>query len=134
MPSRGQVWLVDLGMAGKTRPALILNKPFGDADRALVTIIPHTLSLRGSQFEIAVPVPFLRGGAFLVQNPVTIPAAKDERFLGGCSRLVEPLTARPRRWPRDDCKSRRWLPLPRPKKHIARLRQRQCHHIGRPGE
>ena len=64
MPNRGEVWLVDLGLAGKTRPALILSKPFGHADRALLTIIPHTLSLRGSQFEVAVPVPFLRGGAF----------------------------------------------------------------------
>lgn len=85
MPNRGEVWLVDLGLAGKTRPALILSKPFGHADRALLTIIPHTLSLRGSQFEVAVPVPFLRGGAFLVQNPVTIPVAKAERFLGRLS-------------------------------------------------
>jgi hypothetical protein len=25
MPSRGEVWLVDLGLAAKTRPALILT-------------------------------------------------------------------------------------------------------------
>ena len=31
MPSRGEVWMVDLGMAAKVRPALILNQPFTDA-------------------------------------------------------------------------------------------------------
>ncbi len=82
MPNRGEVWLVDLGLAGKVRPAVILNKPFADTDRSLITIVPHTQALRGSRFEVAVPVPFLRGGAFLVQNPVTIPAVKAERFLG----------------------------------------------------
>ncbi len=30
-PLRGEVWLVDLGMAAKTRPCLILNVPAGDA-------------------------------------------------------------------------------------------------------
>ncbi|MBM3880414.1 MAG: type II toxin-antitoxin system PemK/MazF family toxin [Verrucomicrobia bacterium] len=87
MPNRGEVWLVDLGLAGKTRPALILNKPFSDADRALITVVPHTQALRGSTFEIALAVPFLRGGAFLVQNPLTIPAVKAERLLG---RLTSP--------------------------------------------
>jgi mRNA interferase MazF len=47
MPSRGEVWLVDLGMAEKVRPALVINIPFQDADRALYTIIPRTTALRG---------------------------------------------------------------------------------------
>jgi len=34
MPRRGEIWLVDLGMAQKVRPALILNVPYQDADRA----------------------------------------------------------------------------------------------------
>ena len=82
MPNRGEVWAVDLGMAAKVRPALILNTPFTDADRALLTVIPHTQSLRSSRFEVSVPAPFLKPGAFLVQNPVTIPAVKAERLLG----------------------------------------------------
>ncbi len=82
MPRRGEIWMVALGLAAKVRPALILNQPFTDADRALVTVIPHTQSLRGSQFEVALPLPFLKSGAFLVQNPVTIPAVKAERRLG----------------------------------------------------
>ena len=73
MPRRGEVWMVDLGLAQKTRPALILSTGYADDDRALVTVVSHTTSLRGSEFEIAVPVPFLKPGAFLVQSVTTVP-------------------------------------------------------------
>src|ERR1035438_2260203 len=63
-PVRGDVWLFDLGMAEKVRPALVISVAFGDTDRPLVTIVPHMTNLRGSQFEIPVSVPFLRAGAF----------------------------------------------------------------------
>jgi len=82
MPSRGEVWLVDLGMAEKVRPALLINVPFSDSDRALITVIPRTTALRGSRFEIRVDVAFLKPGAFLVQNPVTIPPVRLVRLLG----------------------------------------------------
>ncbi|HEX7788451.1 MAG TPA: type II toxin-antitoxin system PemK/MazF family toxin, partial [Methylomirabilota bacterium] len=29
-PGRGEVWLVDLGLAAKVRPALVLSVPAGD--------------------------------------------------------------------------------------------------------
>ena len=32
-PQRGEVWLVDLGMAAKVRPALVISVPAADADR-----------------------------------------------------------------------------------------------------
>ena len=82
MPSRGEVWLVDLGMVQKARPALILNRAFKESDRALMSVMPHTTPLRGSDLEVPINVPFLKPGAFLVQNPVTVPAVKAERFLG----------------------------------------------------
>jgi mRNA interferase MazF len=69
-------------MAEKVRPALIINVAFSDADRALYTVIPRTTALRGSRFEIRVDVPFLKAGAFLVQNPVTIPPPRLVRRLG----------------------------------------------------
>ena len=74
--ARGELWLVDLGMAAKVRPALVVSVPADDADRALVTIVPHTTSLRASHFEVAVSVPVLRAGAFDAQNLITIPHAK----------------------------------------------------------
>jgi len=64
IPRRGEVWLIDFGLAGKTRPALVVSVAFGEQDRSLITVVPHTTSLRGSPFEITVPVPFLKPGAF----------------------------------------------------------------------
>ena len=81
-PQRGEVWLVDLGLAAKVRPALVLSIPIEDTDRALVTLVPHTTSLRGSRFEVAVPVRFLKDGGFDVQGIVTVPTVKLIRVLG----------------------------------------------------
>jgi len=81
-PVRGEVWLFDLGMAEKVRPALVVSAAFGDADRALVTVVPHTTALRGSQFEIPVSVSFLRADAFLAQGISTYPPVRAVRKLG----------------------------------------------------
>ena len=69
-------------MAEKVRPALVVSVAYGDADRALVTIVQHTTSLRGSQYEVPVQVAFLRQGAFLVQNVATYPNVRAIRRLG----------------------------------------------------
>ena len=87
MPSRGEVWLVDMGMVEKVRPALVLSGPCGPAERNIITVIPHTTPLRGSRFEISVPLPFLKAGAFLAQSPATVPAPRAEKYLG---RMTEP--------------------------------------------
>ena len=54
---RGEVWLVDLGLAAKVWPCLVLSVPAADSDRALVTLVPHTANLRGSLYEVEVPAP-----------------------------------------------------------------------------
>ena len=84
-PRRGEVWLVDLGMVAKVRPAAVISVPAEDTDRALVTLVPHTTTVRQSRFEAAVSVSFLRAGAFDAQNLVTIPHAKLVRHLGKLS-------------------------------------------------
>ena len=84
-PQRGEVWLVDLGLAAKVRPALVLSVPAADIDRALVTLVPHTTSPRQSRFEVVVSVPFLRAGVFDAQSLVTIPHAKLLKRLGTLS-------------------------------------------------
>ena len=68
MPERGEVWQVDFGTVAKVRPALVISVPYADADRALIGVIPHTTSTRGSQFEVTVGARFLGEGAFLVQG------------------------------------------------------------------
>lgn len=87
MPSaqRGEVWLVDLGYTAKVRPCLVMSIPPDDVDRALVTLVPHTTSMRNSRFETSSQVTFLKAGAFDAQNLVTIPTAKLLRRLGTLS-------------------------------------------------
>ena len=83
MPTRADVWLVDLGMVAKVRPCLVLSVPAdGDNDRVLTTIVPHTTSTRDSRFEVRSNVRFLKPGAFDAQNIVTIPTVKLIRRLG----------------------------------------------------
>ena len=87
MPARGEVWLVDLGMVEKVRPALVISGPCGANDRDIITVIPHTTTLRGSRFEINIPLPFLKPGPFLVQSPATVPRVRALKLLG---RMTEP--------------------------------------------
>jgi mRNA interferase MazF len=82
-PSRGEVWLVDLGLAAKMRPCVVMSVPAsGPNDRVLVTIVTHTTSPRGSDFEVSLPVRFLKAGVFDAQNVVTVSHAKLVRKLG----------------------------------------------------
>ena len=74
-PPRGEVWLVDLGLAAKVRPCLVLSVLPKVTDRSIVTLVPHTTSVRGSRFEVAVPVRFLKLGAFDTQGLITVPVA-----------------------------------------------------------
>lgn len=80
--NRGEVWVVDLGYAGKVRPGAVISIPSQDEDRALVTLVPHTTHPRGSRFEVTITKRFLDAGAFDAQNLVTIPHAKLIRRLG----------------------------------------------------
>jgi mRNA interferase MazF len=84
-PLRGEVWMVDLGLAAKIRPCLVISVPIGESDRSLVTLIPHTTTLRQSRFEVAVPVRFLRSGAFDAQGIVTVPTVRLMNRLGTLS-------------------------------------------------
>jgi mRNA interferase MazF len=84
-PRRGEVWLVDLGMAAKVRPCLVMSLPALEQDRALVTLIPHTTSTRNSRFEVPIEQRFLRKGAFDAQNIITIPTVKLLRKIGSLS-------------------------------------------------
>lgn len=81
-PQRGEVGLVDLGLAAKVRPCLVLSVPPEKYERALYTLVAHTTSIRDTRFEVKVSARFLRPGAFDVQNILTIPNAKLVRKLG----------------------------------------------------
>jgi len=64
----GEVWLIDFGMAAKVRPALLLTGNPAEDELDLVTVLLHTTALRGNRWELSVPKPFLRSGAFHLQQ------------------------------------------------------------------
>jgi mRNA interferase MazF len=79
--NRGEVWQVDLGLAAKPRPVVILALP-GHDDRQIFTYVPHTTQPRGTDFEISIPTRFLEEGVFDAQGISTISTHKLMRKLG----------------------------------------------------
>ena len=84
MPSvnPGEVWLTDFGMAAKVRPALLLTGNPAPEELDLVTLLLHTTSLRGNRWELSISKPFLKPGAFHLQQIQTVSTVKLERLLG----------------------------------------------------
>lgn len=82
LPSRGEVWLADLGFAAKVRPVLVVSIPYGDRDYALIQVVPHTTQPRGADFEVQIQTRFLASGAFNVQGMLAVPRVKFLRRLG----------------------------------------------------
>jgi mRNA interferase MazF len=80
---RGDVWMMDLGIAAKVRPCLLLTDYPPPNELALITIIPHTTSVRGNRWEIDLPVNFLKPGVFHLQQIQSVPISMLMRRLGG---------------------------------------------------
>src|SRR3954452_13586124 len=78
----GEVWMTDFGMAAKVRPALLLTGTPADDELDLVTVVLHTTALRGNRWEMDIPKPFLKPGAFHLQQIQTVSTVKLERRLG----------------------------------------------------
>jgi mRNA interferase MazF len=81
---RRDVWLVDFGIEGKVRPCLLLTDyPSAENELALITVIEHTTSTRGGEWEIEIRKPFLkRGGVFHLQQLQSVKLTRFERRLG----------------------------------------------------
>src|SRR5437867_8673188 len=52
---RGEVWLIDLGLAAKARPAVILSVPFEDNEKAVVTYVARSLQRRRGRGSFGNP-------------------------------------------------------------------------------
>ena len=79
---RGEAWLVDLGLAAKTRPCVLLTDSPKPEDLALVVVVPHTTVVRGSSWEFPCPKQFLQQGVFHLQQIRAAPEAYLVRKLG----------------------------------------------------
>lgn len=84
MTEPGQVYLVDLGMAAKTRPMLIVSRRDEDAPRALSLCAPITTSTRDSRYEVPIGKPrFLHENSFVnVQGLQAIQHHELKRAIG----------------------------------------------------
>lgn len=80
----GEIWLADLGLAGKVRPVLIVSRHDPNAPRALTLYVPLTTQHRGSQYEIPVgQLPFLDAASVVnVQGLGSLIEPRLERKLG----------------------------------------------------
>ena len=64
-PKPGEVYMVDLGIAGKVRPAVIVSREDANSPRALSVAVPLSSENRGSKYEVKMPrVPWLRLQSF----------------------------------------------------------------------
>ena len=80
----GQIYLVDLGMAAKTRPMLVVSRRDEDAPRALAICAPITTSTRDSEYEVSIGKPkFLHEPSYVnVQGLQAIQHHELKRMIG----------------------------------------------------
>ena len=78
----GEIWMTDFGLAAKVRPALVLTGDPAVEELDLVTLLLHTTALRGNRWELNIPKPFLKPGAFHLQQIQSVSTIKLERKLG----------------------------------------------------
>ena len=64
------------------RPALLLTGEPAPEELDVVTVLLHTTALRGNRWELNIPKPFLKPGAFHLQQLQTVSTIKLERRLG----------------------------------------------------
>jgi len=81
----GEVWLVDLGLVAKTRPCVVLSDYPSDDELALIVVVPHTTARRNNRWELDIPKPFLKPGAFHLQQIQAISIVRLEKRLGKLS-------------------------------------------------
>jgi len=61
MAKVGEVFMLDLGFQGKTRPIVIVSREDANAPRALSVFVPLTKESRGGNYEVPMPrVPWLK--------------------------------------------------------------------------
>lgn len=55
--NRGDVVVVDLGMAAKVRPCVVVSVSNPDSQRNMCVVVPMTREIRGGECEIRFPKP-----------------------------------------------------------------------------
>lgn len=82
----GEVFQVDLGIAGKLRYFVVVSRQDADAPRALALCVPLTTQNRGSAYEVPLPkIRFLRELSFA--NVQGLQAIQHHELRGPVGRL-----------------------------------------------
>ena len=92
---RGEIWMIDLGMAAKVRPGVILSVRYRDDEKAVVSYVARSTQQHGGRFEIEHRALHFLPGVFDAQNLGTVPVTKLIRRLGvlDSAKLAEVETA-----------------------------------------
>ena len=77
--SPGEVWIVDLGLAAKVRPGLVLSDYPKADELSLVIIVPDTTAVRNNRWEVSFPKKSLKSGVFHLQQLQSVPIVRLRR-------------------------------------------------------
>ena len=78
----GEVRIIDLGLAAKVRPCLVLSDYPKDDELALIVVVPHTTSVRDNRWEVRIAKKFLKDGVFHLQQLQSVPIVRLQRKIG----------------------------------------------------
>ena len=85
-PKPGEVYWVDLGLAAKYRPLMVVSREDPEAERALAVCVPLTTEIRGGNYEVAIPrvrwMPGADEGVANVQGITSVEHRRLERRAG----------------------------------------------------
>jgi hypothetical protein len=92
---RGELWMADLGFVAKVRPVLILSVDYRSEERAVVTYVLRTTSVRGTQYEVPHSSRGMQEGAFDAPGHRLNPR-RETRTPAGCGGCCNPHQGRRR--------------------------------------
>lgn len=89
-PTPGEVYIVDLEMAAKTRPAVVVSRYDPNRPIAAITFVAITTQYRNSLYEVSLGRPsFLREESWVnVQSVASIDPSKVNRRRGSLGNLT----------------------------------------------
>ena len=80
-PKPGEIWWIDLGMRAKFRPLMVVSREDRSAERALSVCVPCTTTIKGGNYEVALPrVKWMPGSEAGVANVLGIESVEHHRF------------------------------------------------------
>ena len=94
-PKPGEVYWVDLGVAAKYRPLIVVSREDSQAVRALAVCIPLTTEIRGGSYEVPVPrVRWMPGADQGVANVQGITSVEHHRLERRAGRFEPPVISK----------------------------------------